>query len=917
MMMTTPSEKVVEALRSSLKEAERLRRHNQQLVASASEPIAVVGMACRYPGGVSTPEQLWDLLAAGGDATADFPTDRGWGIDELAGDGPGHSDTLRGGFLTGAADFDAAFFGISPREALAMDPQQRLLLETTWEAFERTGVDPHSLRGSQTGVFIGMSGQDYSFLTVSSLNDLEGNVGTGMGAGAASGRLSYTLGLEGPAVTVDTACSSSLVAIHLAEQALRNDECALALAGGVTIMSTPGGFVEFTRQGGLAATGQCRSFADAADGTGWAEGVGLIVLERLSAAQRNGHNVLAVIRGSAVNQDGASNGLTAPNGPSQQRVIRAALANAGVSSTEVDVVEGHGTGTRLGDPIEAQAVLATYGRDRDRPLWLGSVKSNLGHTQAAAGVAGVIKMVLALQHGILPKTLHIDAPSAQVDWTAGAVELLSEPVPWAENGHSRRAGISSFGLSGTNAHLILEQAPVSAAVVESEPVDAGVLPVLVSGRSAAALRAQAARLRDFVLGAEGLSLPDLAFSLATTRSRFEFRAAILADNLPEAAEELAALAEGTPTAGIVHGQAVRGGLAFVFSGQGGQRSGMGLELAARFPVFAQAWDEVAAELYPWLDRPLSELVAGDLGGTGDAQPALFALQVGLFRLVESWGVRPDVLIGHSVGEIAAAHLSGVLSLTDACTLVGARARLMQALPDGGVMVAVQATEDEVTPLLTDGVSIAAVNGPRSVVLSGVAAAVLEIADQFEKTRRLSVSHAFHSPLMAPMLAEFASVLAGLTFRSPQIPILSTVESGAQLSSADYWVRQISAPVRFADAVLTADDQGVRGFLELGPDGIASAMVAETLTEATAVPLLRADRDEPASALRALARIHANGAVVDWAKFFATIAGVCRVDVPTYVFQRERFWPGVGFGGGVGVGVGGGVEGVLWSAVESG
>ncbi|HEX3782130.1 MAG TPA: type I polyketide synthase, partial [Pseudonocardiaceae bacterium] len=695
--------------------------------------------------------------------------------------------------------------------------------------------------------------------------------------------------------------------------------CSLAVAGGVTVMSTPGGFVGFSGQNGLAVDGRCKAYADSADGTSWSEGIGILVLERQSEARRNGHRVMAVLRGSAVNQDGASNGLTAPNGPSQQRVIRQALASAGLSAADVDVVEGHGTGTRLGDPIEAQALLATYGRDRDRPLWLGSVKSNLGHTQAAAGVAGVIKMVLALQHGILPKTLHVDAPSSQVDWTTGEVRLLSEPIPWETDGHPRIAGVSSFGISGTNVHLLLEEPPPVPTVVESEPVDAGVLPVLVSGRSAAALRAQAARLRDFVRDSESLSVADLAYSMAVSRSAFEHRAVLFASDSDALTAGLAALADGSAASGLVDGQVVDGGVAFVFSGQGGQRSGMGLELVARFPVFARAWHEVATELDILLDRPLSELVAGDLGGTGDAQPALFALQVGLFRLVESWGVRPDVLIGHSVGEIAMAHVAGVLSLADACRLVAARARLMQALPSGGTMVAIQATEEEVAPLLSGReaeVSIAAVNGPSSVVLSGVEAVLMEIAGKFDTTRFLSVSHAFHSPLMAPMLAEFSSVVAELSFRAPELPVLSTVEVGADLADPDYWVRHISSPVRFADTVAAAGDQGVRTFLELGPDAVAAGMVPETLADVVAVPMLRADRDEPLMAMTALGRLHTRGVPVNWSSLLQG-SGVCRVDVPTYVFQRERFWPGVGFGGGVGVGVGGGVEGVLWSAVESG
>jgi polyketide synthase 12 len=909
---TMSEDKLRDYLKLATTELRQANRRVRALEDKQREPIAIVGMGCRFPGGADTPERFWRLVAENIDAMGEFPADRGWKVEELYDadpDATGKTYARCGAFLDDAEGFDAEFFGISPREALATDPQQRILLETAWETFENAGIDPTALHGSRTGVFAGTNGQDY----LRSLNDkrglekVEGYLGTGMSASVFSGRLSYSFGFEGAAITVDTACSSSLVAIHLALQALRNGECDLALAGGATVMATPAVFTEFSRQRGLATDGRSKAFAAAADGVGWGEGSGLILLERLSDARRAGHRILALVRGSAVNQDGASNGLTAPNGPSQQRVIRQALESAQLTTADIDVVEAHGTGTALGDPIEAQALLATYGQNRpeDKPLWLGSVKSNIGHTQAAAGIAGIIKMVLALRHDVLPKTLHVDEPTPHVEWESGAVKLLTEPVDWTRNGHPRRAAVSSFGISGTNAHIIIEEPPAAEESPETVSASAeGPTTWLISAKSPDALREQADRLAEFASTREDVDIRQTAAALATTRTHFEQRAAVIGTDRDTLLAGLTALAADAEHIALVRGQVAAGKTAFLFSGQGSQRVGAGQELYATYPVFAAAVDEACAVFDPLLGRSLREVMFSEselLNQTLYTQPALFTLHTALFRLLESAGVRPDYLVGHSIGELSAAHVAEMLSLTDAATLVYHRARLMDQITTPGTMLAIQADETTARDLIEDHedeISLAAINAPRSTVLSGDPEILQQIAAQLKgrgvKNKQLTVSHAFHSPHQDQILYEFQQIAESITYQAPQIPIVSTLTGqladAQQMSTGEYWTEQLRHTVRHADAITTLAGLGTNHYLELTSSPTLTPLAAETLEETPAalIPTLRNGQPEPETLLRAIATLHATGTDVTWPTLLGQPSN-SHVDLPTYPFQHQRYW----------------------------
>ncbi|MFE4373235.1 SDR family NAD(P)-dependent oxidoreductase, partial [Streptomyces sp. NPDC056835] len=906
--------------------ADDMRAAVPATAATDDDPIVIVGMACRLPGGIDSPQELWQALVDDVDATSEFPADRGWDLASLYDPDPNHPGTTytrRGGFLSGAGDFDAEFFGISPREAAAMDPQQRLLLETAWEALERAGIDPGGLRTSRTGVFVGATNMEYGPQLHAPVDGTEGFRLTGNTSSVASGRISYQLGLEGPAMTVDTACSSSLVALHLAVQSLRNGECSMALAGGVTVLSTPGMFVEFSRQRGLAADGRCKPFSDDADGTGWAEGVGMLVVERLSDARREGHHVLAVVRGSAVNQDGGSNGLTAPNGPSQQRVIRDALASARLTSADVDAVEAHGTGTSLGDPIEAQALLATYGQGRDKkqPLWLGSIKSNIGHTQAAAGVAGVIKMVQAMRNGVMPRSLHASTPSRHIDWESGTVSVLTESQEWSELGRPRRSAVSSFGISGTNAHVILEGAPpveevvsadeaVPAAPEASAVVDASavvptpVVPWVLSARGEAALSEQATRLLARLGDGAEPDPRDVGFTLTAGRAVLDHRAVVLGGNVTELASGLEELAAGRTAKNVIAGRAgSSGGVVFVFPGQGSQWVGMARELLDTSPVFATRMTECATALEPYVDGwSLLDVVRdGDediLRRVDVVQPVLFAVMVSLAELWRSLGVRPAAVVGHSQGEIAAACVAGALSLDDAARVVALRSRAILRLSGRGGMVSVLAPEEQIAARLTDGLQIAVVNGPEQVVVSGPPDQLDALLTGCEadgiQARRIAVDYASHSPQVEDLKTELLDVLAGIEPRTGDVPLFSTVTGESidtAVMDAEYWFTNLRQTVRFDTALHNLLEAGHRVFIESSPHPVllgAITQAAESMGTAgvTAVGTLRRREGERARLLHGLAEVFTAGVDVDWSSW---VAGGRLVELPTYAFQRRRYW----------------------------
>lgn len=886
----------------SLRESHGHADRNTQGRGSINEPVAVIGVGCRFPGDIDGPERLWDFLTEKKCAITAYP-DRGF---TNAG-----TFAESGGFLKDVAGFDNRFFDIPPDEALRMDPQQRLLLEVSWEALEHAGIIPESLRLSRTGVFVGVSSTDYVRL-VSASAQQKSTIwdNTGGSSSIIANRISYFLDIQGPPIVIDTACSSSLVAVHLACRSLSTWDCDIALVGGTNVLISPEPWGGFREAGILSQTGCCHAFDKSADGMVRGEGCGVIVLQRLSDARLEGRRILAILTGSAVNQDGKSNGIMAPNPSAQIGVLENACKSARVDPLEIGYVEAHGTGTSLGDRIEAHALGMVFGRKRpgSGPLMIGSIKPNIGHLEGAAGIAGLIKAVLMVERGSLLPSGGFTEPNPAIPFTELGLRVVDELQEWpVVAGRPRRAGVSSFGFGGTNAHVIVEEAGSVGADTVSGRADVGgsgggVVVWVISGKTASALAAQAGRLGRYVRARPALDVVDVGYSLVSTRSVFDHRAVVVGQTRDELLAGLAGVVAGRPEAGVVCGVGKPAGkTAFVFAGQGSQWLGMGSELYAAYPVFAEALDAVVDELDRHLRYPLRDVIWGHdqdlLNTTEFAQPALFAVEVALYRLLMSWGVRPGLVLGHSVGELAAAHVAGALCLPDAAMLVAARGRLMQALPAGGAMFAVQAREDEVAPMLGHDVSIAAVNGPASVVISGAHDAVSAIADrlrgQGRRVHRLAVSHAFHSALMEPMIAEFTAVAAELSVGLPTIPVISNVTGqlvADDFASADYWARHIRAVVRFGDSVRSAHCAGASRFIEVGPGGGLTSLIEASLADAqiVSVPTLRKDRPEPVSVMTAAAQGFVSGMGLDWASVFSGYRPK-RVELPTYAFQHQKFW----------------------------
>jgi len=907
-------------IKRALLEIRDLRARLEEVEQAQSEPIAIIGMGLRFPGDVNDAESYWQLLQNGVDAITEIPPER-WSLDAFYDPDvsvPGKMTTRYGSFLKDIDRFDPAFFGISPREAISMDPQQRLLLETGWEALENAGQSPEKLLGTQTGVFVGIANSDYFRMVISDLEKIDTYASTGGTLSVAAGRISYLLGLHGPAMSVDTACSSSLVAIHLASQSLRQKECNLALVGGVNLTLTPEANINFSKAGMMALDGRCKTFDARADGYVRGEGCAMIVVKRLSDALADGDHILAVVRGSAINQDGRSSGLTAPNGPAQEAVIRSALRAAGVEPQQVSYVETHGTGTSLGDPIEVRALGAVYGQGREtfRPLQIGSVKTNIGHLEGAAGIAGLLKVVLALQHGEIPPHLHFQTPNPHIAWVDFPVTVPTTRTPWTPVDGRRIAGVSSFGFSGTNAHVILEEAPQPSPRPYPFGRGGGGHPlhlITLSAKSEAALRELAGRYESYGRGDTAPDFLDLAFSANTGHSHYTHRLAIAAANLDKLGEQLAAFRAGQAGNGWWKGQMTGSDLppvVFLFTGHGSHYVNMGRQLYETEPVFRQVMDRCDEFLRPHLEQPLlsvlypqaeSENQPSKIDDMTYGQPAMFALEYALATLWRSWGIEPAAVAGHSLGEYVAATIAGVIGLEDSLTLIAERGRLMQALPEDGEMVTVFAEEARLIPLIAPyaaEVSIAAVNSPETVVISGRRASVLEVVRKLKaekiRTRPLNISRAAHSPMVEPMIPAIARTSAGMRFSSPQIEFFSSV-TGQAVSDAptrpEYWQRHLRQTVRFADTAAALYTSGYRTFLEIGPNPTLISLGQRSVPESepcTWLPSLRQGWADWDQILESLAQLYVHGARVDWDAFHRNAAGR-KIPLPTYPWERKSYW----------------------------